>query len=133
MKSSIAKIVSSFILLCCACASIAVAQMPRDMTKEFEALDQARSALAEVSDEESAKAAAEQIQKIFDVIPAVYSLHTDASLTQLHDKQNIINNMMVKLSKEPYFQSSGLQESWAYILDPERRKATLRNKGRRRR
>ncbi len=133
MTSTMAKSLSLLFALCCAFGSAAWAQVPRDMTKEYEALDQARGALAEVSDEKAAKAAAELIKKIFDDIPAVYQYHSDASLTKLHDKQNIINRMMVRLSKEEYFKSSGLQESWAYILDPERREATLRNKGRRRR
>ncbi len=133
MKSTIAKTVSLFIIACCALGSVLSAQMPKDLTKEFEAIEQARVLLTEVKDEESAKEAAVQIKKIFDDIAAVYKHHSDAKLTELHDKQNIINRIMVKLSMEDYFKDSGLQESWALIVDPESRKSTLRNKGRRRR
>ncbi len=40
--------------------------------------------------------------------------------------------MMVLLSKEPYFESSGLQACWALIVHPEARQFAARQKKRRR-
>ncbi len=128
MKNTVSKALSALILAGLTYSSIARA----DMKKEFEALEEARQLLTEVKDEDSAKMAAAAIKKSFDVIPAAYGEHTDAVLTQLHDKQNIINRMMILLSKEKYFESSGLQECWALIVHAESRRFTLRKKSQRR-
>ncbi len=106
------------------------AQAERKMKKEFEALEEARQLLTSVNDEKSAIAAVKAITKTFDAITPEYGAHSSAVLTQLHDRQNIINRMMVLLSKQPYFESSGLQACWALIVHPEARRYTQRDKAR---
>ncbi len=102
-----------------------------DMTKEFEALEQARVLLVAVKDEASAIAAAKEIIDIFEKIRPQYKEHNDKVLAELYDRQNIINRIMISLSKEKYFESSGLAEAWANIVDPQSRRDTIRFKGRR--
>ncbi len=102
-----------------------------DITREFDALEQARVLLVGVKDEASAITAAKEIIDIFEKIRPQYKEHNDKVLAELYDRQNLINRIMISLSKEKYFESSGLAEAWANIVDPQSRRDTIRFKGRR--
>ncbi len=90
-----------------------------DLDREFKALDEAYEILKGVNDEASAKKAATKISELFNPIPPQDGTQRQGGmLEKLANKQNLINDAMMKLTLKPYFKSSGLQEAWALVCDP---------------
>lgn len=98
-----------------------------DMAAEFAALMQAAEMLAAVSDAESAEKAADKIYRMFSKLPAPDEI-TDDDIEQWATEQNKLNMQMERLRKEPWFESSGLQEAWTAATDPFSRKRAIRQK-----
>ena len=97
------------------------------LDKEFDALKQAMSILAEVNDENSASKAAKKICSIFaTVAPPI-----DMSMSEMEKwaaEQNKVSAQMERLRKMPFFEQSGLQEAWTNVSDPFSRKRAQRAK-----
>lgn len=98
-----------------------------DMAAEFVALMKAADMLEGVSDEESAKKAADKIHDMFSKLPAPDEV-TDDDIEQWSTEQNKLNRQMERLRKEPWFVDSGLQEAWSAATDPFSRKRAIRQK-----
>lgn len=98
-----------------------------DMAAEFAALMQAGELLAAVHDEASAKKAAEKIYSMFSKLPAPDEV-SDDDIELWCTEQNKLNKEMERLRKEPWFESSGLQEAWTAATDPFSRKRAMRRK-----
>ncbi len=93
--------------------------------KEFEALSEAATILAELppDDEKAAAKAATKIGTLFHTLPIPLGA-TEKELELWATFQNKVNYQMERLMKKPYFESSGLQEAWTYATDPfSRRRA----------
>lgn len=94
-----------------------------DFTKEFKALKEAASILAELppDDEKAAERAAKKIGDLFQMLPAP----TGASEQELElwaSMQNKVNDQMERFMNLPYFESSGLQTAWSLATDPYSRR-----------
>lgn len=93
--------------------------------KEFEALSEAASLLAELppDDEKAAEKVAKKIETLFQNLPIPLG-GSQKELEMWATFQNKVNFQMERLMKKPYFISSGLQEAWTYATDPfSRRRA----------
>lgn len=91
--------------------------------KEMEALGKADAMLEVVKSEKDAKEAVKKLTPLFVKIrPQCYA--SDKELEDLAEAQNKVSARMLRLSKEKYFESAGLQELWTIITDPlSRRRA----------
>lgn len=98
-----------------------------DMAAEFAALMQASELLTTVCDEASAKKAADKIYNMFSKLPAPDEV-SDDDIELWCTEQNKLNKEMERLRKEPWFESSGLQEAWTAATDPFSRKRAQRQK-----
>lgn len=94
-----------------------------DYTKEFKALREAQALLAEVNDEQAAEQAVRKIRTSFGVLPIPLS-GSDQEIEMWSTEQNKVSAQMERLKRQPWFESSGLQEVWTLISDPfSRRRA----------
>ncbi len=90
--------------------------------KEIPAIREAAALLEGVNDEEAAKAAARAIRNDFISLKVIL-LGTEEELENLAREQDKLNRQMVRLQKQPWFVSSGLQECWTLITDPFSRRS----------
>ena len=93
-----------------------------NFAKEIPAIREAAALLEGVNDEEAAKAAARAIRNDFISLKVIL-LGTEEELENLAREQDKLNRQMVRLQKQPWFVSSGLQECWTLIMDPFSRRS----------
>ncbi len=114
----------SLIILCVfSVAPLAAQSVTRGLEAEVEALVEAHKLVSTVTDKASAKAVSEKLKRTFDGLRPYFGHRTSADFNIISDHQNTINNIMATHVNEPYFVSSGLQEVWTLICDPESRRA----------
>lgn len=98
-----------------------------DYTREFQALKEAQALLAEVNDEKSAQNAVKKIKALFGPLPIPLK-GTDQEIEMWSREQNKVSAQMNRLRKEPWFESSGLQEAWTLVSDPFSRRRAQKTK-----
>ena len=95
--------------------------------KEFAALAEAAELLDQVKDEKTAAQVANKLSHTFTLLP-IPTKGTDAQLEEWARLQNQVNAKMEELRKLDYFESSGLQQAWTLITDPNSRRTNRINR-----
>lgn len=85
--------------------------------KEITALGEAVLLLQEVTDEKTAKAACTKITSLFKNLDPLLAGNGN-DLEQLARAQNRMSVEMWRLTKEPFFEKTALQEAWTLMTDP---------------
>lgn len=91
-----------------------------DYKRELKALEEAATIMEGVTDEASAKKAAQKLRSMFNNLPGP-TKGSAAELDAWAKAQNRVSFHMWRLCKEPYFESSKLQEAWTLITVPSMR------------
>lgn len=99
-----------------AAASAASESISRDYVREIELLQQAGALLAGVKDEEGSKKAADKISRDFNGLPPLVN-GNEKEIMALAEARNGVSLYMVRLQKQPWFSSSGLQKAWTLMTD----------------
>lgn len=99
-----------------AAASAASESVSRDYVREIELLQQAGALLAGVKDEEGAKKAADKISRDFNGLPPLVT-GNEKEIMALAEARNGVSLYMVRLQKQPWFNSSDLQKAWTLMTD----------------
>ena len=95
-------------------ASAASESIGRDYVREIELLQEAGALLAGVKDEEGAKKAADKISRDFNGLPPLV-VGNEKEIMALAEARNGVSLFMVRLKKQPWFSSSGLQKAWTLM------------------
>lgn len=88
----------------------------RDYQKEIDLLRAAADKLAAVNSEESAKDVSRKLSRDFHAMPPLVT-GNEKEIIALSEARNAVSRHMMRLKKEEWFVSSGLQDAWTLMTD----------------